>query len=281
MKKISFYLAIITALVFSSCDVIDEPYTEGGGPTPNPDSNKRTVLIEDYTGHQCPNCPEAAEIAHNLQSLYPGQVVVVAVHAGYFADLASPNYMTDFRNPVSTALDSYFGVSAVGNPNGLINRKEYSGNRIVGPGNWATYVADLLTQSPQASIKVEHTFNSGTKAIDASVKVKYAAAFDNPIMVSLYLTEDSIVDYQKNNNPSIGTVPEISNYVHMHVLRGSMNNTWGDTLSKVPVIAGDSITKNFNYTITSSAWNTSKMNIVAFIYDAVTLEVIQTVTVEL
>lgn len=281
MKKTSFIFAIIASFILASCDVIDEPYTEQNGPNPTPDENKRTVLIEDFTGHLCPNCPEAAEIAHNLQTLYPDQIVIVAVHAGYFADLAAPNFMTDFRNPVSTGLDNFFGVSAVGNPNGLINRKEYAGSRVVGPGNWASYVADILSQTPQASVKVEHTFNSGTKVIDASVKVKYAAAFENPIMISLYLTEDSIVDYQKNNNPSIGTTPEISNYIHMHVLRGSMNNTWGDTLNKNPVAIGDSISKTINYTITSSAWNTSKMHIVAFIYDAVTLEVIQTATVEL
>ena len=122
IKKL-LYIIPVLILAFAACDYIDEPYTEGSETTDPTDTVKRKILLEDFTGHQCPNCPAAAVIAHQLQELYPEQVVLVTVHAGIFAQMISPNYLIDFTCAEGNALNSFFGVSAVGNPNGLINRE--------------------------------------------------------------------------------------------------------------------------------------------------------------
>jgi len=283
MKNLFTILAIfaISALAFVSCDVVEPPYTEGGPGPDSTDTVKRKILLEDYTGHQCPNCPGAAVIAHELMEMYPGQISLVTIHAGTFANLASPNYMTDFRCTTGNELDNFFGVSSVGNPNGTINRKEFSGSRIVGPDDWATKIAELLLLPPDADISVSRTFNSGTSAIDLTANVDFLNEFTNPIMISAYLTEDSIVDYQRNNDALVGPTPDIANYVHMHVLRGSMNGTWGDTLSSTGVTSGTQLSKDISYTISNGTWNKDHMHIVVFIYDAVTLEVIQSEEIKL
>lgn len=280
VSKIAIF-AITIGLIATSCDYIDAPYTEGSGPINPTDTIVRKILLEDFTGHQCPNCPSAAVIAHQLMELYPGKIMLVTVHAGYFADLSMPNYMTDFRCTESTALDNFFGVSTVGNPNGLINRKDFAGSRVIGPDDWSTKIAELLAIAPDAYIELGRTFNTGTSEIDLNVDVDFYNDFNNPIMVSAYLTEDSIVDYQKNNNPAVGTTPEIADYVHMHVLRGSMNGTWGDTLSASGAVNGGNYSKNLNYTITNATWNKDHMHIVVFVYDATTLEVIQAEEIKL
>lgn len=41
----------------------------------------RTVLIEEFTGQECPNCPNAARALKDFTNLYPAQVVTVALHA--------------------------------------------------------------------------------------------------------------------------------------------------------------------------------------------------------
>ncbi|HPF01139.1 MAG TPA: Omp28-related outer membrane protein [Bacteroidales bacterium] len=281
MKKL-FQICIIAAIaIFTSCDVIEPPYTQTNNNPVVTDTVVRKVLLEDYTGHQCPNCPGAAIIAHELMELYPGKISLITIHAGLFANLASPNYMTDFRCTTGNDLNTYFGVDLIGNPNGTINRKEYSGSRIIGPNDWASKIAELLMLAPEADINTTHTFNTTTSTIDLTAKVDVLADFSNPIMISAYLTEDSIVDYQKNNDPAVGTTPEIADYVHMHVLRGSMNGTWGDTLCSGGATVGTQLSKTLSYTVSNASWNKDHMNIVVFIYDAATLEIIQTEEVKL
>ncbi|MPM39053.1 hypothetical protein SDC9_85684 [bioreactor metagenome] len=276
-----FVVAVIASFAFAACDVIEPPYTdEHNGPDPE-DTVKRKILLEDYTGHQCPNCPGAAIIAHQLMEMYPEQIVLVTVHAGYFANLASPNYMTDFRCTTGNDLNTYFGVDLIGNPNGTINRKEFSGSCIVGPDDWSSKISELLLNAPDADINIVRTFNEGTSEVDLTANVDFLNNFSNPVMISAYLTEDSIVDYQKNNDPAIGTTPDIADYVHMHVLRGSINGTWGDTLSATGASAGTQLSKQFDYTVSNANWNKDHMHIVVFIYDATTLEVIQTEEIKL
>ena len=65
MKKSISIIALSTLMLFAmSCDKIDidnthKPYV--------PSSGGKTVLIKDFTGVRCVNCPAAAEAAHELQ----------------------------------------------------------------------------------------------------------------------------------------------------------------------------------------------------------------------
>jgi len=82
IKSIVIVIGIVTGTVLvPSCDIVEEPYLVpvGGNDTNTHDTNVRKVLLEDYTGQKCPNCPEAAEVAHSLLEIYGEQVVVIAV----------------------------------------------------------------------------------------------------------------------------------------------------------------------------------------------------------
>lgn len=283
MKNIFSIASIIVVLSFIivSCDVIEPPFTQNGSGTTPTDTVKRKILLEDYTGHLCPNCPGAAIIAHQLMDLYPGQITLITIHAGYFAKLVSPNYMTDFKCTTGNDLNTFFGVDLIGNPNGTINRKEFNGSKIIGPDDWPSKISELLTLAPEADINITKNFNNNTSTIELTANVDFFNDFQNTIMISAYLTEDSIIDYQKNNDPLVGAVPEIADYVHMHVLRAALNDTWGDTLSANGAIAGAKYSKTISYTITNSNWNKNQMHIVVFIYDAESLEVIQSEEIKL
>ena len=89
MKNIFIFSSIIAFAIFS-CDKVDNAYpaqTYTGGldptlypgnitdyvvPTFSPNTNtNRNVLIEDFTGHTCIFCPDAAAEAHNLETANP------------------------------------------------------------------------------------------------------------------------------------------------------------------------------------------------------------------
>src|SRR6185503_2892836 len=116
MKTLRIPILILAGLflVWASCEKIDKPYIEGShivdtthtstadtfftDTTPQP----RIVLLEDYTGHKCGNCPSAATKAAELKTLYGDKVVVMALHVGDFAKTSGTIFSYDFRTVPGT-----------------------------------------------------------------------------------------------------------------------------------------------------------------------------------
>ena len=74
-------LLLVIAFFFSSCDDIapDERYIPVEKTNP-----RRAVLIEDFTGQDCVNCPAAHRIMESLEKQYPENVIPVSIHCGEF-----------------------------------------------------------------------------------------------------------------------------------------------------------------------------------------------------
>ncbi|MCX7697775.1 MAG: Omp28-related outer membrane protein [Bacteroidales bacterium] len=271
MKKniIVFGLAMILMV---GCDIVEPPYVETLPPSPT-DSVVQKVLLEEFTGHLCPNCPEAAEIAHQLQLMYPNQVIVISIHAGYFANLQSPNYMTDYRTSVGNDLHNFFGVSSY--PIGMINRIERNGIRLFDKNAWASIIDSMIHTTPKIKISYQKQFNISSSTLQATIEFKILSNIDHPLMWCVFFTEDSLISYQKNNNPNIGPTPEIPNYSHDHVLRGAAFGTWGDTLTSIPSPNGTIINKNLNYSFASSSWNLNHVHLIVFVYNPANYQILQ------
>lgn len=271
MKKL-FSVLLVTAL-FASCDKIDGPYSE------NPQSNNdtgavRRILIEDYTGQKCGNCPRAAEAIEALKGIYGDKIVSMGVHVGYFATpnpSTSDRFTTDFRTEPGNYWDGEFHNSDIGLPNGLVNRKEFNGNVVQSYTNWATAVSQIISTAPDARIKITNTYNAATRQVNTSVKTDILNDLSGNYMLCVYVTEDSIVNWQKdyNLNPN-----DINTYVHRHVLRGSMNGSVGTAIGSGSLTAGQSATNQFSMAL-DAAWADNHCAVVAFLYNAATKEVVQ------
>ena len=73
MKKLLTLTLII--LCIASCDKIEPPYSSGNTNPIDTTSVKRNILIEDFTGHTCPNCPAAAAELETIHSIYGNQII--------------------------------------------------------------------------------------------------------------------------------------------------------------------------------------------------------------
>ena len=87
----------------------------------------QNVLIEDYTGHTCPNCPEAARELQAIHDIYGDQIIGMAIHvsksfARPYHISQAPQFQYDFRTQWGDAWDDFFGISLAGLPRGMINR---------------------------------------------------------------------------------------------------------------------------------------------------------------
>lgn len=265
MRKIIYQIIVLIAiiLVSVSCDKV----TDVRDPNAEVIKGNRKVFVEDYTGHKCGNCPAAADTLKYLTKKYPGQVVALAIHAGFFANI-NATYPTDLRNPVSTAYDNIFGVSLAGNPNGLVNRGGFgTGGFIKAYSTWEGEVAQMLSKPAKFEIKIRNTFTASNNNLNSSVTVKSLTNNAGVYKLVVLLSEDSIIAEQLDYRLPSGS-QLIPDYEFNHVLREAVNSTWGDPVFVSGAVANDSTVKTFPNYIINSSYNASKCHIIAYVYDA-------------
>ncbi len=270
MKKVYLIYLVFASLLMQSCNKIDDKLI----PIAAKDWYGKRILIEDYTGHRCPNCPAAAIVASDLKALYGDKIVVIAVHAGYFAE-PKPllNFPEDFRTTAGTEWDNFFGISNAGNPNGLINRVGFpTTTHIINPNAWAAKVGSLLTEIPEVEIEITPNFNTSTNILTGQVKTKFLKTIKKKLKLQIVITEDSIIAPQQNASTIV------VDYVHRHVLRGALNDSWGSELTNGlanSYIDTEILTPISSFAIDPTKWKTKHCTIVAFVYDDNTKEILQ------
>jgi hypothetical protein len=277
MKEIRIIIFAISILFIGSCDEIEEPFIEyqgecGDASLPMP---IKQILIEEFTGHQCGNCPEGAEMIETLKELYCDHIIPVAIHAGYFAEVytVGEKYTYEYRTEDGNTIDSYFEASSSGVPNGMINRLEIDGDRTLNPANWATEIAEMLLEKPVMDIIVDTRIENESRELDIDIDVVFINEMNEELMLSVYFVEDSIISWQKDYSLPIGEQDD-EFYAHNHVLRDAINGTWGEQITNGQSNANDVKSKSYTYIINQD-WEIKHSSIVAFVYKSDTKEVLQ------
>lgn len=250
--------------IFSGCDEVNPPidmtetlYETGVGTPEAPDT--KVVLIEDFTGAACPNCPDAHIAIENAYAAYPGQVVAIAEY-NYFAD---PLYIE--QNMVTNdalLLNDYLGP-AIGWPASIIDRKDFNDNSYLPeiPANVVPYVGDQVAESNPCNITITNTYDAGTRTVDVTVRVDYTSTVTDANNLSIALIESGIIAAQVDDN--VGG--EVEDYEHNHVLRKMLTNFSGTALPEEN-IAGRWYIFNYSYILPAN-WNADNMAVVAFVHN--------------
>jgi len=298
LTKILFFTTLVVC--FSACDYVSSPYkTPSSGSVgiinnatavkASDSTSLKNVLVEDYTGITCGNCPYAADELDTLIKKYGNRIVPMAVNAGSFADppLAPSYYNIDFTCPTGEDYNTFFGVSS--NPNGMVNRKGYpTQTQIQTYGNWdALAYSSIQNDTSFIKLNLNTTFDTISRALNITVTSKFLAALSGKYNLVVLLTQDSIKAPQLKYG-----VGEIVNYQHRFALRDAINSDWGDTLVSNGAALNKTIIKMYNYTIKSTygaatnsnapiPCNTKQCYVVAYIYNATTYEVIQSLQLKI
>lgn len=291
-------LALPAFLLFTAtaCDYVQVPQQTGnnnGGGGPQ-DTAVRKVLLEDYTGHFCPNCPRAAETIHTLETTYEDKVIAISIHAGDFAKPASQyglptnppvppsnSFAEDFRTPEGDEWNTQFGLFAY--PLGMINRTPdpATTNLLSQHFEWAPIIAQQLAKEPTAYLKLTPNYNATTRSLDLTVKGTILRDTAGTFMVKTVLIEDSVYEYQIDNLAT----PEWMQYYHNHMLRTSIDNPGsggGDTaITGTSITANSTFSRNYENFQISPGFNDSHCYIITFIYDVANNQVLQAEKVKL
>ena len=224
---------------------------EGGSLEPT----GKTVLIKDFTGARCVNCPSAAEYAHNLQhQLGEDHVFIMGVHAGYLAQPLGqfPDFLTDegtewYNNSSSNPL---FAVDHVALTEGNALYVE----QIDAP------VAAALEEEQSFEILVVPSYDEDNRQLEVAANVVSLTGMDGQFYITVCLVEDNIVGWQ--------TIPGgvDREYVFRNVFRGTLNGAGGEKFEDTHVDANE--TFRFNYsTELNAAYNADECYLMVYVHD--------------
>ena len=214
-------------------------------------SCKRTVLLEEFTGQGCRNCPDAHRQVANLHEQYGEQLVSVAIHAGSFG-MAEGSLGDQFQGLMMVPDgDEYAKAWNIPEYPGFIVNRRSGALRL--NENWTGWIRNELTRESPIELAVKaHIDDDGNIAIETDVKGLSAVKGK----LQLWITESGIKSYQVDNDK------RLTDYEHNHVYRASVNGLWGEELS---LNNGEERVLSHSYT-PRDIWVKSNLAVVAFVY---------------
>lgn len=255
MKIKNLFLGVATAamaMAAASCSNIDEGdrliYVK-------PAEVGRAILIEDFTGQKCINCPTGTEIINSIVETYGEEnVIAVGIHSGplgFAGNSKTVGLMTDTGNEYYTRWDK---ENKMGQPWVIFNRKTSPDSHY---NNWAAMVSTIISEKVNLSVKIANAYDAATRTLTTTVRADGVNGTVNG-KLQVWIVEDGVKALQMMPDGKSN-----KEYIHNHVFRAAVNGTWGED---VTVKEGETTTKQYSYVL-PEAWNADNIAIVAFVYN--------------
>lgn len=284
MNLIKYFTLLILSfgILLNSCDVIDEPLKDSISPIDTVGlvlrgsiiQTQKAVLIEDFTGHRCKNCPKASKAINELDSLFNSQVVPLAIHAGPSNFTGVNNeYPTDFTTEYGDDLATYFGISAL--PMGLVQRIDYPNSHQKTYTAWSGITNLELAQLPQALFTLNTEYDASNRVGVLNYSVEMISNQSNPLWVAVYIKETGIISPQLMPNNSRNET-----YVHKNVFRSAPLGPLGASISENGSTWGQVFTGSVPANI-DPLWDANECEWVILVYDRSNYKVIQPASISL
>ncbi len=210
--------------------IIDTAYSE-----PIQTAETKNVLIEDFTGIRCINCPNAQQELLSIINANLGRVIGISHHS-LLQDEAFPTTRVNITSGISQKLEDLLVYPGF-KPNGAIDRASLLPGTSLCYGylDWSNLVDIRKTIPTPVNITIDKTFSKTSGDLTLDVKMHYTQDENTPNKLTIFIVEDSIVTAQLLPNNTVD-----DNYVHNHVLRLAISDTLGDKLNH-DLIAGTTV----------------------------------------
>ena len=253
-------VGLLVAFLLAACSHIDEDerliYVR-------PVDVQRAVLIEDFTGQRCVNCPNATTAIHELQQQYgEDNIIAVAIHSGPFAHRTTMTsaFISDLATTDGDDYFAHWGIEA--QPGVKINR----GSPIYDPSQFAAVVSTELQKTTSIDFDMIEAVADGGK-LSVTIQPSIPSE-DINARLQVWVVEDSInaaggdrnyVQFMPDGSTSI-------DYVHNHVYRQSLTrDLYGDPYRHGALETNpDAI--SYECPI-ADAWNVSQLSVVVFLWN--------------
>jgi len=201
----------------------------------------KNVVLEQYTGINCGYCPEGTVVANQIYNANPTRVVIIAVHAGGYANPGSGQ--PDFRTPFGAALVNQANPS--GYPAGSVNRHVFPGYSMNEGGTamsrsyWSSAANQILAQPSYVNVGATAEIDLLTREISVYVEAYYTG--NSPVAtnkINVVLLQDKTYAYQASGG---------NNYEHNNRLIHMITGQWGADITQTST--GSLYSNTFTYPI--------------------------------
>ncbi len=324
MKKLIILTAVL-AIVIASCDKVkntDPPsaisstldwdlYPDGDSahyvaqglwPTFTANSNtQRNVLIEDFTGHQCPNSPSQTGLMQQLIATNPTRIYGMAIHTGpsgltVFQE-TSAAFPTILYCDAGLEIGTYFGQDI---PNSAFaGNSAFCVNRMLANSQFTSNAGSIMTNKANASlastlkinIQAVTNYFPSTRGLFLHTEVdKLDASITSDLGIVVCLVEDSLIARQTVlANPTWdpdGTPgdPDLSHsdginetFTHRDILRGCIDGrTFGKVLTSSDLGTNGKYFVSYSYHLPNQ-YNADNMKLYIYVIDKTTQEIYQVI----
>jgi thiol-disulfide isomerase/thioredoxin len=201
--------------------------------TPVPAADPHSVLIEEFTGQSCPNCPAAHETIKGLEAANPGRVNVIAMYKYSFPQTIPPHgYKYDLRDSAATNVADKVYSSVGFMPSAGVDRIPSGGGILLTSSLWAGVFSSALAGDYGVNLKVSSSWDSSSQQATIVALITYTKAVSIPQNLSIAIVEDGMVDKQEYpaGDPNFPSGVNEA-YKFTNVLRGVVTaSPWGDPI---------------------------------------------------
>lgn len=243
-------LLVAAAFALTGCEQQIDP-ADRYIPVPNPEPF-RYVLIEEYTGIDCKNCPDGHQRLAEIEEFYNTEanalngagVIAVGIHIPAFGD---PIEIGGFVTPEATVLAP--GQNSA--PAARINRR----SDVLELDRWQSTVAGEIIRKPPVKFEtLTAEFSNGTLSVTGSVTTEDQL---NDTRLLVWVVEDDIIDWQLQADGKYN-----KEYNHHAVYRCSLTDLDGE-----PIVINRNSSSEFKLLNKEipSVCNPENLRVVAFI----------------
>lgn len=216
----------------------------------SPYPEKKSVVLEEFTGINCGWCPGGHEAANELREKYGERFNIVNVHCGPYAvpGAGQPNFATAEGEELMYAQ----GAPDVGFPSGSLNREA-----AIGRIDWDSRTEALMQENSPINVGLQSEYDDLSGQFTIQTEVFATSEFTEASLVVAVL--ESFVSGPQVDN-ALNTTHEF--YSHNHMLKNFLTGWEGEVIEDLTV---NSLAQNsFTYSVTAEE-NPNAISIVAYV----------------
>lgn len=231
----------------------------------------KNVVLEEFTGIYCTFCPDGHKRAKQFADANPGNVVLINIHTGGYAN--PQNNDPDFRTSFGAAIANQSNLN--GYPAGTVNRHDFSSNgwaqnggTAMGRANWSNAGNAILAETSPVNVETQTTYDPSAGTLTIVAEVYYTGNSNaDTNKLNIGIVQDNVEGPQTGMSANPDQVLPNGKYLHHHMLRDMVTGQWGVDVTTTST--GSFYTQTYTWNVPSNIndipVNVADLRVVSFV----------------
>ena len=191
-------------------------------------AENKNIILENFTGISCGNCPAGHQIAQQIKDSNPNDVFIINIHTGSFANPQGPG--TDFNTVFGPLIEGQ--AELVAYPAGTVNRHQFlvsqGGGTAMSRWDWDSASTQILAELSPVNIGIQAIIDVATNTLTVDLEVYYTGIQNlSSNMLNIAIIQNNIEGPQSGVGMIGGT------YSHNNMLRHMLTGNFGEEIINI------------------------------------------------